>query len=97
MSETKPTVPIPETYWVIPGQLLAGEYPGDTDDRLTEKRLVALLDAGIRTFLNLTDEDETGAGYSASLRTLAQARRLELSYVRIPIMDRGIQSVWTMR
>jgi len=97
MDEIKLTVPIPDSYWVIPGQLLAGEYPGDTDDHRTEKRLLAFLDAGCRVFLNLTDEDETGAGYRPALRKLAEERRLEVSYARFAMVDREVPSVWTMR
>ena len=97
MSDTNPNVPFPDSYWVIPRQLLAGEYPGDTEDRQTKKRTLALLDAGIRTFLNLTDEDETGAGYRPILRTLAEERQMEITCARMALIDRAVPSVWTMR
>lgn len=49
-----PAVPIPNTYWVIPGRLLAGEYPRDRDEATSRTKLQALHDAGIRTFIDLT-------------------------------------------
>jgi protein-tyrosine phosphatase len=65
--------------------------------------LSALLEAGIRTFVDLTDEDEINEDakpvprYRALLRGLAAEQRTEITYLRVPIEDRGIPSVWTMR
>ncbi|TFH19935.1 MAG: hypothetical protein E4H03_13055 [Myxococcales bacterium] len=53
-----PPVPHPATYWVIPGELLAGAYPGDTDPEKMNARLNALLDAGIHSVINLVMEEE---------------------------------------
>jgi len=103
MSETNTKPPFPNSYWIVSGQLLAGEHPGDADHDIARKRLAALLDAGIRTFIDLTDEDEINEdakpvpGYRTSLRELADAERIEITYVRIPVQDRGIPSVWTLR
>ncbi len=48
--------PLPRSYWVLPGKLLAGGYPGrgnaDRDD------VEGILGAGIDVFLDLTDEGE---------------------------------------
>jgi len=52
-------VPFPSSYWVIPGFLLAGEYPGDKDPEKTERKLNSLLQAGIRHIINLMEIDET--------------------------------------
>lgn len=103
MAETKVPVPLPNTYWVIPSQVLTGEYPGHFDEGVTGKKLCALVDAGVRTFVDLTDEDETQAvtkrvlSYRVLLRQLAEDRRIEVTYARIPIRDGGIPSVWTLR
>ena len=94
---TNPPVPITNTYWVLPGQFLAGEYPGDCDEEVARTRISALLDAGIRTFMDLTEECEIAPGYSALLRALADDRRTEITYLRVPIPDRSVLSVWTMR
>src|SRR4030095_16989593 len=96
-------VPYPNSYWVIPNQLLAGEYSGDADEGIARKRLIALLDAGVRTILDLTDEDEINEDakpvpkYWPLLRDIAEERGLEFTYARIPIPDQSVPSVWTMR
>ena len=103
MTETNPTVPFPNSYWVVANQLLAGEYPGDVLEERANRRLTALLNTGIRAFLDLTDEDEINEdakpvpAYRSLLRSLAEERRIELTYMRVPIVDRGVPSVWTMR
>ena len=55
-----PPLPIPECYWVVPGLLLAGEYPFSFVEEEGRARLRAFLDAGIRLFVDLTEERESG-------------------------------------
>jgi hypothetical protein len=50
--------PLPNTYWVLPGRVLAGEHPYGNDDADTLKRLDSLRDAGINYFIDLTEENE---------------------------------------
>jgi hypothetical protein len=103
MSKTGPAVPFPFTYWVVPGKFLAGEHPVAGDPAATKKRLAALLDAGIRTFVDLTDEAEPGrehhpaTGYRPLLQTLARERKLEVTCVCIPIADRKAPTVLAMK
>ena len=40
-------LPFPRSYWVEPGRLLAGFYPGDSDPVEAEYKLQALLDCGV--------------------------------------------------
>jgi protein-tyrosine phosphatase len=47
--------------------------------------------------MDLTDEFEIAPGYSALLRALADDRRTEITNMRVPIPDRSVPSVWTMR
>lgn len=58
MSDDGIRTPFPGTYWVIPGSLLAGSYPGGRDGASTEQRMAALLDCGIRSVINLMSEEE---------------------------------------
>jgi hypothetical protein len=51
--------PTASSYWIVPGRLLAGAYPGDSDPETHRVKVQALIDAGIRTFVNLMEEDET--------------------------------------
>jgi ADP-ribosylglycohydrolase len=53
--------PIGESYWVIPGRLLAGKYPGGKNRKELDRRLEPLLDAGIDAFLDLTEPSELPA------------------------------------
>jgi protein-tyrosine phosphatase len=46
--------PIKNFYWVVPGQLLAGEYPGDMNPAFARAKISALLEAGITAFIDLT-------------------------------------------
>lgn len=76
----------PDCYWVEPGRLLAGEYPGDEDDDIARERLGALLDAGVRTFVDLTEAGELES-YEAPLMAEADARGIAVRYHRHQIRD----------
>lgn len=74
--------PLPNSYWVVPGRLLAGEYPGGTGPEDTRERIALLLDAGIDFFLDLTEPEELEPYDSA----LPEAT----TYVRKPVPDHGV-------
>jgi len=59
LADDHATPPTSSSYWVVPGLLLAGACPGDPDADEHRAKVQALLDAGIRTFVNLMEEDET--------------------------------------
>jgi hypothetical protein len=44
----EPPKPDPDTYWVVPGQVLAGEYPGARDPEEAGKKLRRFLQVGVR-------------------------------------------------
>ena len=50
--------PIPNSYWVEPGRLLAGEHPAGKDLADTRRRILLLLEAGVRSFVDLTEPGE---------------------------------------
>jgi ADP-ribosylglycohydrolase len=50
--------PIPHSYWVEPGRILAGEHPDGGSEAATRARLETLLGAGVRSFIDLTHADE---------------------------------------
>ena len=81
--------PIPDSYWVVDGLLLAGEYAGAATAARARHKLEALLDAGIRAFFDLTEEGELSP-YRDSLRDLADERGLAVAYDRVPIRDGGV-------
>jgi len=74
--------PIAESYWVIPGSLLAGKHPGGKNLQDVERRLGALLDAGFNCFLDLTEPGEMPP-YDGYLPD-------GVDYLRKPITDHGI-------
>ena len=86
----------PDCYWVQDGQLLAGEYPGDREETTAREKLGDLLDAGIRTFVDLTESHEL-TPYEAWLESEADARGLAVRYQRFPIEDLNVPTVSRMR
>ena len=50
--------PLGNTYWVVEGKFLAGEYPGDLTESIAEAKIKAFLDSGINCFINLTQKYE---------------------------------------
>ncbi len=102
MPEEFPT-PLRSTYWVLPRQFLAGEYPGEVELDLTDKKIRALIGAGIRTFVDLTDEGEVNEdakaipAYRSILRRVSEEESVQTTYANIPIEDRGVPSPWTLR
>jgi protein-tyrosine phosphatase len=78
--------PIPNSYRLRDGQLIAGEYPGDRDETSARDKLEALLDAGVTTFIDLTESHEL-APYDALASDMARARGREVTYHRLSIRD----------
>ena len=74
--------PIPNSYWVEPGRILAGEHPQGSDEAATRARLEALLGAGVRSFIDLTETDEI----SSYERLLPAA----IAYENFPIPDHSV-------
>ncbi len=81
--------PIPESYWVEPGRLLAGEYPGCYDEELTRKRIDALIGAGFDTFIDLTEPNETSPYFDILLEQ-SHAYDVKVKHHRFPIEDHGL-------
>lgn len=84
-SGTSP-VPIPNSYWVRPGQLLAGEYPGSMSRPEAMERVQKLLNAGVTSFVDLTEDGEMPA-YDGLFRELTEQH---VRYRRFAILDHGI-------
>lgn len=84
--------PIPDSYWLIEGQLLAGEYPGGQDDDEARRKLEAMLAAGIRSFIDLTEETDPLVPYQPILMEVAREMAIDVRYQRHPIRDMWIPS-----
>jgi protein-tyrosine phosphatase/ADP-ribosylglycohydrolase len=81
-----PPTPIANSYWVIPGRLLAGEYPGSSSRSETMTKLQRLLAAGVTSFVDLTEDHELPP-YDSVLLDLTEQR---IRHRRVSITDHGI-------
>lgn len=82
-------VPFPRAYWVIPGQVLAGPYPGSRNPVDADRQLKALAGCGIRHVINLMEADETdheGRRFRPYLDQLRQYTQ-DVGVSRFPIKD----------
>jgi hypothetical protein len=84
-----------ESYWVEPGQLMAGEYPAINGRLDAAERIDALLDAGIDTFFDLTEPEEL-APYLMLLQERAARRDIRVTHRRFPIVDFSLPTHSTM-
>ena len=97
------STPYPRSYWVYEDQLLAGFYPGSDDPVIMQEKLSALLDAGIRCFVNLMEPDEVDhygklfADYAIPVRELADKRGIDVVCHNFPIPDQDITTVENMQ
>ncbi len=91
MAQLPPT-PFSDSYWVIPGNFLAGEYPAvRLSEELSRIKLRSLLKVGIDTFFDLTKPGEL-TPYDTLLAEEAAWLDKPASYLRHPIQDFGIPS-----
>jgi hypothetical protein len=74
--------PFPNSYWVLPGSLLAGEYPYPDDPVPEQACLGLLLRAGFDAFIDLTQPGER-----PEYRSLLPAH---VHYLRRPIADMSV-------
>ena len=79
--------PIRDSYWLIEGQLLAGEYPGAHDRNRARQKIDGLLAAGIRSFIDLTETVDPLEPYEPLVQERAATMGLEVNYRRMPIRD----------
>ena len=81
-------------YWVRPGKLLAGPYPGERFGTRARSPLRRLLRAGITFFLDLTEAGEYGVPpYVEHLQKEAAVTKRPISHRRMSIPDRGTPTV----
>jgi protein-tyrosine phosphatase len=71
--------PIENCYWVVPGRLLAGEYPRNKDSESSQEKINSLLRSGVKAFVDLTEENEGLMPYANLI--------LEAYHYRFPIRD----------
>jgi hypothetical protein len=81
-------------YWVDEPRFMAGCFPGHVDPRLADRQLSALLGAGLRTFVDLMDEDPRfgAAPYAPRLEALAAEGGAEVTVLRFEVSDNDVPS-----
>lgn len=92
-----PRRPHANCYWLVAGRLLAGEHPGSLSVPATAARLDALLDAGMRQFIDLTTEAEGPGPYLPVLATRAAMRAVTVAHRRFAIPDYSVPRAALMR
>ena len=91
------TLPTPDAYWITEC-LLAGEYPGAKDPAEATRKLGRYLDAGVTTFIDLTEAGEYHLRpYAAEIVALGAARGVAITHHRRPIPDLGTTTAAEMR
>ncbi len=84
-------------YWLIPGQMLAGEHPGAKSTEQTERRADALINAGVRCVIDLTEATEGLPPSALALQAAAAQQGQTVHIEPFPIADYGVPSAATMR
>jgi protein-tyrosine phosphatase len=82
MSTIKP--PLPNSYWVVPERVLAGEHPSGSHESETRARLERLCEARINYFVDLTEEGEM-PDYRALLPRNAHYLRFPIPDMHVPV------------
>ncbi|MGV7268773.1 protein-tyrosine phosphatase family protein [Mycobacterium kansasii] len=78
-------------WWVLPGQLLAGEYPGAKTPEITRDKLLRLIDAGVTSIVDLTAGGDRLEPYLDALEELEEGRSSRLvKYSGYPIPDMSV-------
>jgi hypothetical protein len=93
---TEIKVPFPDSYWVIPGKLLAGEYPYAKYEMDGTQKLTSLLRTGIRAIADLTMPGDARS-YFEELVHLTKELGIKVAYRRFAIRDVSIPEVETMK
>lgn len=89
-------VPFERSYWVVPGKFLAGCYPGAKQTIQARKKLVDLLDSGIRCIISLMEDYETDwkgeeiRRYDEQVRQLAESKGVRIECVTMPVPETSI-------
>jgi Polymorphic toxin system, DSP-PTPase phosphatase len=89
-------VPFPRSYWVIPGKLLAGCYPGAKNPKEAAAKLTALIDYGIRHVINLMEPDERDSSghrfvpYDDMMESIAAKMQISVTFDQLPIKDLSV-------
>ena len=86
-------VPFNRSYWVVPGKILAGGYPGSEDPMEEKRKLKGLIRAGARHVISLMEAqeydppDDPFAPYVDHMESIAQKLTISVTFDQISIKD----------
>lgn len=80
----------PNCYWIPDSHVIAGEFPSHPSREKALGKIRSILDAGVTAFVDLTQESEFLTPYYSLLREEADARDMEFTYDRLPIVDNDV-------
>lgn len=95
-------IPFPRSYWVAPGKLLAGAYPGSSEPSEAARNLTGLLAAGVTRVISSMEESEknhsgkTVVEYATTIKQVAAERGRGIECLRYPFVDGSIPSTTMM-
>jgi rhodanese/phosphatase family protein len=95
MSDRRPA-PLPNCYWLPDAHVLAGEYPGAASRDEAARKLRSLREAGVDTFIDLTEAGELEP-YESVLAELADDTRDTPTYKRVAVRDVSVPRPEQMR
>lgn len=86
--------PFPDSYWVVPGRFLAGEYPRTLEEEKSLAKIRSLLSFGIGVFIDLTEPGESSFSAAPLMEydSLLEKAGFPVEHKRFPIPDRGTVS-----
>ena len=64
-------LPHSQSFWIVEGSLLAGNYPSDKDRTVATQKLRKILDAGVTAFVDLTQRREPLRPYEEELEAIS--------------------------
>jgi len=97
------SVPFSRTYWVVPGEFLAGCYPGSSNEEKAYQKLTGLAIHGIRHVVSLMESDETNwsnkpfVSYEDQMKQIVDSMDRSATFDRMPIVDNDIPTRHFMR
>lgn len=90
-------IPFIDSYWVLPDQLLAGQYPGGQDDATTRHRVQSLIHTGIQTVIDLTMPGDGFFSYAEALSEEAADYETRVERLNFPIQDYDVPTAEQMK
>ena len=77
-------------YWLVPDLVLAGEYPGDLSREGMRLRLLAIAAAGVRVFIDLTQEIDGLAPYAHMLPAIGETLGATITHEPFGLPDMSV-------